>query len=160
MSAVIGGVFGFLLLFWALIAGVDMVQVIAVHNTLAFATQQAVRQESVSGCWTSMTTQAAVNTLDAQNVPASSVTVTQYSAAPGAPYGSTVVVSLTVPDQVALLGMKTPMVLTVAASDTATSQWVPTAGVTSNSACNPPTTLQVGNGAAQTTSGGGPYNGY
>lgn len=160
MDSVIGGMFAFLLVLWGLIAGVDMVQVISLHNTVAFAAQQAVRQESVSGCWTTMTTQTVVDTLEKQGLPASSVIVQEYSAAPGAPYGSTVVVGLAAPYFVQLLGTSTPLKLTVLASDTATSQWVPTAGVTSNSACATPSTVSVASGAAQGTSGGGPYNGY
>ena len=160
MSSVIGGVFGLFLVLWATIASIDMVQVISLHNTLAFVTQQAVRQESVSGCWTPMTTQVVLDTLQQQKLPATDVTVTAYSAAPGAPYGSTVVVGLLVPDQFDILGAKTPLTVKVVVSDTATSQWVPTVGVTSNSACTAPSTLAVAPGAAQPTSGGGPYNGF
>lgn len=159
MSSVVSGLFAMFLVMWGVIAGVNMVQLMSVHNTLAFVARQAARSESVSGCWTPTTNAVVLQTLQNQGFPTARVRVSAYSAAPGNPYGAPIIVGLQVTDQLELLGAKTPITLTVSATDTATSQWVPTAGVTSNAACSTPSGLMVMNGAAQSTSGGGPYNG-
>ena len=159
MSSVVSGLFALFLVMWSVVAGVNMVQLMSVHNTLAFITQQAARSESVSGCWTPTTNAVVLQTLQNQGFPTSRVRVDAYSAAPGAPYGAPLIVGLQVTDQLEILGANTPITLTVSASDTATSQWVPTAGVTANGACSTPSGLTVMSGAAQGTSGGGPYNG-
>lgn len=159
MESVIAGFFGLFLVLWGTVASIDLVQVMALHNAVAFAAQQVVRSEAVNGCWTGQTNTIALDTLTQQGVPSGSVTLTAYSAGPGAPYGSNVTVGLQVVDHLQFLGASTPLVVTIAAQDTAASQWVPTVDSTSNGACSAPTGLAVASGAAQTTSGGGPYNG-
>jgi len=159
MSSVVSSIFGFLLVMWGVVASVNMVQLLSLHNTLAFVTQQAVRSEAVSGCWSPTTNNVVTQTLAAQGVPLSAVRVSAYSAAPGAPYGAPLTVGLQTTDQLELLGVATPIDVTVGATDTATSQWVPTAGVTSNAYCSAPSGLTVMAGAALATTGGGPYNG-
>lgn len=159
MSSIISGVFALFLVMWATVFGVDTVQVIAAHNTLAFVAQQAVRSEAVSGCWTPTTNQVVLNTLQAQGFPVAAVRLATYDAAPGEPFGAPVTVGLQATDHLDILGVRTPLTLTLAANDTATSQWVPTVGITANSACNTPSGLPIMSGAAQTTSGGGPFNG-
>ena len=147
------------LVIWATVFGVDAVQVISAHNTLAFVAQQAARSEAVSGCWTSVTNGVVLDTLSSQGFSSSAVRLATYDAAPGAPFGAPVTVGLQATDHLDILGLSTPLTLTLAATDTATSQWVPTAGVTANGACSTPSGLTVMSGAAQSTSGGGPYNG-
>lgn len=159
MSSVLGSIFGLFLVVWGIVASVNLVQIMTVHNTLAFVAQQAVRSEAVNGCWTPATNAVALTTLAAQGVPASRVRVSAYSAGPGAPFGTPLTVGLQVTDQFDLLGASTPLTVTVAAVDTATSQWVPTVGVTANGLCSVPSGLAIMAGAAQATSGGGPYNG-
>jgi hypothetical protein len=159
VSSVVGAIGGLFLVVWGIVVSVNLVQIMTVHNTLAFVAQQAVRSEAVNGCWTPATNAVALKTLAAQGLPASRVRVSAYSAGPGAPFGAPLTVGVQVTDRFELLGAATPITVTVAAVDTATSQWVPTVGVTANGLCSAPSGLPVMAGAAQATSGGGPFNG-
>jgi hypothetical protein len=159
MESVIAGFFGLFMVLWGTVASIDLVQVMALHNAVAFAAQQTVRSEAVNGCWTAQTNAIALDTLTQQGVPSGTVTLTAYDTGPGAPYGSAVSVGFRVTDRLEFLGATTPLTVTIAVQDTATSQWVPTVDATSNGACATPSGLAVASGAAQTTSGGGPYNG-